>query len=132
MENMSKPRKYFVVALVLVVVGSIIAVTLPSHKEPKPPSNVATKSAIVAITEDGFSPETVKIKVGMQIVWVNNDNEAHRVAANPFPTHSSLPALDSKINLAPNSTYRFTFTKAGTYTYHDELHPQTSGTIIVQ
>ncbi|HSX52921.1 MAG TPA: cupredoxin domain-containing protein [Patescibacteria group bacterium] len=122
-----------IVAVVILVLGIMLIKNL-THKDPKPPVITPPRTASVNISEDGlFVPDTLKVKVGTVVIWTNVDSgNSHRVAADPYPSHSSLPSLDSKTNMAFNGTYRYAFNKAGTYHYHDELHPEAAGTIIVQ
>ncbi len=91
---------------------------------PTPASKPVTKSVtIVGMT---FSPATVTVPVGSTIIWTNSkDNVAHTATATSGPVK-----FDSK-NLDPGKTYRFTFTKAGTYKYDCTYHPFMIGTIIV-
>jgi plastocyanin len=42
-----------------------------------------------------------------------------------------LPSLVSN-QLGQGAVYRYKFTKAGTYHYHDEVNPTLNGTVIVQ
>lgn len=85
----------------------------------------------VSISNDGFLPAVIKIKVGDSVTWTNTDTAAHLVAANPFPSHSELPSLNARTGLAKNQSYIFTFTTAGTYNYHDDFNPSLNGTVIV-
>jgi plastocyanin len=40
-------------------------------------------------------------------------------------------AFDSN-NLSPGNAFSFTFSQAGTYTYHCKIHPSMMGTILVK
>jgi plastocyanin len=40
-------------------------------------------------------------------------------------------AFDSN-GLSPGNSFSFTFTKAGTYTYHCKIHPSMTATIMVK
>lgn len=130
---MSKRKRLAIVTgLVLVFVSCVVLANRLTQQDPTPPTITAPKTATVMITEDGFSPATLKITLGTEVVWLNTDGSPHRIAANPVSTHSSLKSLDSKTNIDTNDKYLYTFTQAGTFKYHDELHPTTNGTIIVQ
>jgi plastocyanin len=128
-----KPRrKALPLILVIVIAFSLAFAYVYSHKKASPTVFMPPKLATVRITEDGFQPQTLKVKAGTTIVWTNDDTEPHRVAANPYPSHKSLPELDSKTGFDTKGTYRFTFNKPGTFGYHDELNPGNNGTIIVE
>lgn len=93
-------------------------------------ASVAAKT--VTITAAGVSPKTLTVSAGTTVTFVNTDTIAHQLASDPHPSHSGLPGFD---NTAKSSSYSFTFTKKGTFGYHDHLDPfnnSTKGTIIVQ
>lgn len=78
----------------------------------------------VAISNFAFSPATLTVAVGTKVTWTNNDSVAHTVTADNGAFGSQ--SVDS------GSTFSFTFTKAGTYTYHCAIHPYMTATITVQ
>jgi len=130
---MSNNKIFRLVAALIIIVLAVMLIKNLTHKEPTPPTVTPPVTAMVVINEDGFAPTTVKVKVGTVVIWTNNDSKPHRIAANPFGSHSTLPSLDSKTKISPNGgTYRYTFDKAGTYGYHDELNPKINGTVIVK
>lgn len=124
------PGKWLVAAIVVLVVGvaSVLAIQNKDRQGVQ-----AEPSGIVQITDTGFVPQTVKIKQGQSVTWVNTDVQMHQVAADPFPSHSKLPSLYSESSLSQNESYTFTFDKQGTYTYHDPLNPVAlKATVIVE
>lgn len=111
--------------------------TTPSTPEATPPvdtaptasSPSATQSATeVDYTDSGFSPATITIKVGDSVKFVNKTNSPMWVASNPHPTHTDLPGFDEK-NSDPEFTY--TFTKIGSWGYHNHRNPSDGGTVVV-
>ncbi|MFL5666766.1 MAG: plastocyanin/azurin family copper-binding protein, partial [Ktedonobacteraceae bacterium] len=77
-----------------------------------------------------FSPSTLTIKVGTTVTWKNTTQTPHTVtsldANKTFNSGDNTP-------INSNMTFSFTFTKAGTYKYQCDFHPQTmQGTITVQ
>jgi amicyanin len=77
----------------------------------------------------GFSPATITVKVGTTVIWTNKTGAPHTVTSDDGKT------FDSGINTpiaANGGTFSFTFTKAGTYTYHCQIHPFMTATVIVQ
>ncbi len=85
----------------------------------------------VWIMDGSFNPSVVTIAVGETVTWINKDTIKRKVAADPHPSGSSLPALLSE-ELGQNESYTFTFSTAGTWGYHDYLNPIKSGQIIVR
>jgi plastocyanin len=93
----------------------------------------AAPSATVEITRDGFVPQTIKVKKGQTIVWVNADTAPHQVASDPYPTNEALPILNSEEPLAEGESFAAVLEEAGIFTYHDELNPMgPRATIIVE
>jgi plastocyanin len=86
------------------------------------PATAATRT--VLIYGSAFSPKSVTVTEGDTVVWQNKDNDTHQVLADRGQFVSAI--------LRTNQTYSFTFKAAGTYPYHDELHPRLKGTITVK
>lgn len=86
----------------------------------------------IAITEDGFMPETILVNPGTTITWVNESDDPIRVASNPHPDHDGLDGLDSQEAIGPGATYTFVFEAAGEFGYHDHYNPETNGTVVVE
>ncbi len=83
---------------------------------------------------DGFSPNSVRTKVGSTVTWTNHDSTLHTVtsglAAKPDGTFDSSDG--GKAYLAPGQTFSHTFDAAGDYPYYCILHPNMAGTIVVE
>lgn len=117
-----------VAALCLVgggVVYRIIATT--KHKTPQ----VALDGKTIVITEEGFTPESLKVAVGTTVKFVNNDTYWHWPASDPHPSHTFYSELDPKEPIKPSTTWEVTLTKVGSWGIHDHLAPYVTGTIIV-
>lgn len=84
----------------------------------------ASATTTVQIRRAGFVPATVTINQDDSVVWRNRDTIDHQVVANGGQFAS--PILD------PGESYTFTFRNAGTYRYHDGLHPRLRGTVTVR
>jgi plastocyanin len=67
----------------------------------------------------------ITVRSGTTVAWINSDASAH--------TATSMPdaAFDSKL-LTPGKEYSFMFEGAGTYGYFCQLHPNMTGTVIVE
>lgn len=78
----------------------------------------------VAISGFAFSPQTMTIDAGDSIQWTNMDSATHTVVSD---TGSMINSGD----LATGQSYTQLFTTPGTYTYHCSIHPDMTGTIIV-
>jgi plastocyanin len=78
----------------------------------------------VIMTNKTYDPQTVTIKVGDTVTWVNQDAPQHDVVADNGEFKSQL--------FDKGQSFSFTFTAAGTYPYHCSIHPGMVGTIVVQ
>lgn len=93
----------------------------------------AAPSATVEISSNGFEPQTIKVKRGQTVMWLNSDSRPHQIASDPYPTNETLPSLNSEEPLAEGESYTATLDETGTFTYHDELNPVgPKATIIVE
>jgi plastocyanin len=86
------------------------------------PATAATRT--VNVFGSAFSPKTLTVTEGDTVTWVNRDNDAHQILADKGQFVSTI--------LRPTQSYSFMFRAAGTYGYHDELHPRIKGTVIVK
>jgi plastocyanin len=134
----------FVILLVVLLLAAGAAYYFflkPAKEEAPAPTTPAAEQAptindtVVEITATGLNPSTVKIPAGSQVTWKNTDAKERRISADPYPSRSSLPELDSQDPLAQGDSFSFIFEDKGTYTYHDYLNPTDKafqGTVIVE
>ena len=85
-------------------------------------TTLAQSTHEVAIDDDRFSPATIEIEVGETVVWTNRGREVH--------TTTSDGAWDSG-DIRPGAEFSFTFTRAGTYDYVCQYHPEMRGRVVV-
>jgi plastocyanin len=89
--------------------------------------------AMVSIQNFAFNPSTITVRVGQQVVWVNNDSVPHTTTSGSCPggTCTPAPGWDSG-TLNPGQSFAFTFTTAGTFTYFCRIHGAAmQGTVVV-
>ena len=83
----------------------------------------AAKTHTVAMDGTRFIPETITVKRGDRVVWVNKD---------PFPhTATAGRTFDSK-SIAAGQSWSYVPRKPGEFAYICTLHPGMKGTLIVQ
>jgi plastocyanin len=85
--------------------------------------------AAVTITSAGFSPAVITVPVGSTVTWTNDDDAAHQPDADK---ESSRNGFSASVAIDHDECYRFTFSVAGTVTYHDDRNPDLKGTVIVE
>ena len=71
-----------------------------------------------------FSPNSITISVGDNVTWTNQDGSSHTVTGDNSEFDSGT--------LGNGQMFSFTFTTAGTYTYHCAFHSGMTATIIVE
>jgi plastocyanin/LysM repeat protein len=89
--------------------------------------------AMVSIQNFAFNPATITVRVGQQVVWVNNDSAPHTTTSGSCSggTCTPAPGWDSG-TLNPGQSFAFTFTQAGTFTYFCRIHGAAmQGTVVV-
>jgi plastocyanin len=89
------------------------------------PSGPAVATQSVKINQFAFGPQSITVKVGTTVTWTNGDQDSHTVTSqgNSGPLKSAT--------LGNGDTYKYTFTKAGTYEYLCTIHPFMTGTVVV-
>ena len=104
-----------------------VAPTATATPTPTPTTAATTApgngGSSVSIANFAFSPQSLTVKVGTKVTWTNKDSLTHTVTADGGAFSQTVP---------PGSTFSFTFTKAGTYSYHCAIHTSMTATIIVQ
>lgn len=107
---------------------------LQDDAENKQPVNDSTslEPVTVTYTDSGFSPSTMTIKLGQKVIFKNNGSVPIEPASNNHPTHNIYSEFDANSPVAAGGTYEFTFTKRGTWGYHNHLNSSETGTIVVE
>ena len=112
--------------------GSLLSGKKPSSSTPAAKHVKATHTApapkaaanAVSITSAGYQPAQLQVKVGTVVTWKNNDTVAHTV------TSDTAGLFDSGA-LNAGATFQFTFSQAGTFTYHSTSDSGWAGTVTV-
>ena len=86
---------------------------------------VSTKQNKIEIKDFAFNPQTLTVKSGEKIIWVNRDEEPHTVVSVQKQFKKST-ALDT------DQEFTITAGAPGTYTYFCSVHPKMTGTIVVE
>ena len=78
----------------------------------------------VDIAGFAFSPGSVTVTVGDTVTWTNADAQSHTATADDASFDTGT--------IARNTSKSATFSTAGTFGYHCKIHPQMTGTVVVQ
>lgn len=128
--------KKVIIALAIVAAFVAALVLLTSGKDnntaQKDSNNSSSKTETkpentIEITNFSFSPETMIIKKGTTVTWINNDPTQHNVV---FDDESAGRVEDSKL-MSKGEMVQFTFDTVGDFPYHCAPHPYMTGSVKV-
>jgi plastocyanin len=83
----------------------------------------AVAASAVKIANFAFGPAAITVPAGTTVIWTNADIEQHTITARDRTFNSD--ALDG------GKSFKFTFSKAGTYDYFCQIHPYMVGKVVV-
>jgi plastocyanin len=104
--------------------GSATSPSLTPQPAPDGSTTILMPGGASTLTTTAFGTNPFKIAVGTTISWLNSDTTTHTSTADGEAWTSG--------NIAPGARYNFTFQSAGQFTYHCQIHPGMTGTIVVQ
>src|SRR6266702_4140875 len=86
---------------------------------------------VIQLDRGGFSPKALTVTRGTIVRWKNISGAPQTVNSNIYPTNQLHKELNFGI-FNTGSTFVYFFSTPGTYTYHNQFHPEQQGTIIVR
>ncbi|MEK7510743.1 MAG: hypothetical protein AAB582_00700 [Patescibacteria group bacterium] len=112
------------------------------------PSGTTLESTTITYSDTGFSPSSVRVAVGDTVTFTNTSSGDMWVGADEHPTHTNYDgtstrehcadgtntngSFDQCVRSAPNTTWSYTFTKAGSFDYHNHARAAHGGTVVVE
>jgi plastocyanin len=93
--------------------------------EMKSADTTDSKQNRIEIKDFAFNPQTLTVKSGDKITWINRDEEPHTIVSVEKQFKKST-ALDT------DQEFTITAGAPGTYTYFCSVHPKMTGTIVVE
>lgn len=108
------------------------------------PDAISHDAVVVTYREGQYQPDTVSVRHGQVVMWVNEDS-VFWPAANLHPTHKEYPGsgilkcetderaliFDACEAMGPGAVYAFLFNEAGEWHYHDHINPRATGVVLV-
>jgi len=126
----SKSRYLMTIVMLLVILGLSNGCTKSSDNMSDMVSTSGTKGSTevpgtneVFIQNLEFTPATITVSAGTKITWTNKDGVPHTVTSN-------TKVFDSG-SIAPNGTFSFTFTTAGSFQYFCSFHTSMTAKVVV-
>lgn len=86
---------------------------------------------VILYTDSGYQPKTITVNVGTTVTFKNDSSRGMWTASAVHPTHQVLPGFDQLKSVAKGGMYAYTFTKEGTWKYHNHVNPTDTGTVVV-
>lgn len=111
----------------------------PTVNAPTPQTVVVTYSSA-----GGFSPAQIAVTKGDTVRFVNESGGDMWVASAPHPAHTAYDGTSLSAHCfgsgasvsfdqcGAGNEYSFTFDTAGTWKYHDHVHPSKFGSVVVE
>ena len=122
-------------ALIAIFTSLIITNYIPTLVEAQKTTREICDSEIcnVKITDEGFLPKILTLKVGTTVVWTNADDKRHTVTSG---SPGEITAPLKSLLLENGDTYEFTFMHSGLYEgrykYFDQVTKTMRGEIMVE
>ncbi|PYK77215.1 MAG: hypothetical protein DME38_14285 [Verrucomicrobia bacterium] len=93
--------------------------------EMKDANDTTTKQDRIEIKDFAFNPQTITVKSGAKVTWINRDEEPHTIVSVEKQFKKST-ALDT------DQEFTITAGTPGTYNYFCSVHPKMTGIIIIE
>jgi len=110
-------------AAIALVAAFLYVLTYIFHVDAATDAYAAPSSHTVVIEGMKFVPDSIAVKAGDTVVWVNKDLFPHTATAQDRTFDSG--------ELAANVSWKYIVSKPGKYAYVCTLHPTMKGTIVV-
>ena len=105
----------------VLIAATLVAATTDPTAVPSP---ATSPQVVVHIREMAFSPQSVKIKAGQTVTFVNDDEMVHTVTAQDKSYDSG--------DLQQGKRWSHAFTKVGTSAYTCTYHPFMKGSVVIE
>ncbi len=116
----------------LIIISLVLLSACAAAEKPAVVPSDTTGAMQIQMVASGFDPDTVTVKRGARVCFVNADTQARWPASNIHPTHEIYSDFDPKKPVRAGDTWCFAFTKPGIWKFHDHLLPEFAGTVTVE
>ena len=122
-----KSKYYMWIGIIAIMLGIVIlsgCTQNPQQNTSNTTNSKNTSYSTIMIQNFAFTPDTITVKAGTNVTWINQDSAVHDVTSDSGTFKSPDLNKDDK--------YTHNFTKTGEYTYYCDEHPNMTGKVIVQ
>lgn len=128
-----------IIIVAVVVLGGYFLLNPQPSTQPSVDQVPVAKENVVTYTNAGYSPTTLRVKVGETVAFKNQSSNSMWTASAVHPTHRGYPTtggclgstFDACKGVQPGNSWSFRFDISGTWKYHNHLSPGDTGTIVV-
>lgn len=136
-------KNEIMIGIVVLVFGAIAGWYILGSKAPiqqsrqqptptvQPETSMTGEKGAISYADTGFSPQSLTVKSGTTVTFTNVSAQPMWVASDVHPTHQLLPGFDELKSVGKGESYSYTFTKVGTWTFHNHMNPSDKGTVVV-
>lgn len=96
---------------------------------PTPISQASVSENTITIKNFAFTPKTITVKTGSIVRWENQDSSLHRII---FIDKDGQDISGDYSVLSSMQSWSKKFDQPGTYPYYCKIHPEMTGTVIVE
>jgi hypothetical protein len=148
-NNKSSSKAGLIVAAIIVVIGVGLAVFALNNNSDNDNDNNKTAtptktnntsdttkkavvgSTVITFTDKGFDKSTYTSKAGEAVTVKNSSSMDLQFSSGEHPTHLEHPEINMGI-LSPGDSGTITPAGKGTYSFHDHINAEFTGTLIVE
>ena len=134
----SKSSRLIAIVAITFIIGfaAIVAVRAGNHR------TLGAADFVIVLKDGKATPSAITAKVGQSVEFATKDFQQHDIgqgsgdedistgAAVPGHTHNHVAGGIESGVFGRGQSYRLVLSKAGTYAFHDHLHPSIDITII--
>lgn len=115
----------------VVIIGGLYYLTQKQYQPSQQPVSqqptvqqpqIKAEANTITIKNFAFSPDTLTVKQGAKVTWVNQDSAPHKIKSDTF----------NSSNLNQGDQFEFTFNNKGSFDYSCSIHPSMTGKIVVE
>ncbi len=108
--------------------------TTPAASQPKTSTKTIAPlpKNTVSYNNGKFSPDSLVVKAGESVTFLNSSNQSMWVMSGPDSYNSEYPVFNQERSVGKGGTYIFTFVNRGVFEYINKITPTAKGVIVVQ
>merc|ERR1739848_690507 len=112
--------------------GNAADITLLTEIEDAPDAKHRVAMGTNPMHSMEFSPQTITIKSGETVTWINMDGLPHDVVFTKVPDGVNTDDIDQTDTIDQDDSFSSTFTTPGEYYYHSDQGVDVTGKVVVK